>query len=101
MEKNPEQAYIIIEEAAELIDVEVFHYEIDIENVYGEEIYNEHKKEWEDFKRMIKPILQISSALRLMMELNRKKNISMNPLVKVLIIILDKQWVNSIKYQSV
>ena len=44
MEKNPEQAYIIIEEAAELIDVEVFHYGIDIENVYGEEIYNEHKK---------------------------------------------------------
>ena len=43
MEKNPEQAYIIIE-VAELIDVEVFHYGIDIENVYGEEIYNEHKK---------------------------------------------------------
>ncbi|MDA2066195.1 hypothetical protein PDN02_16345 [Bacillus cereus] len=71
--KNPEQAYIIIEEAAELIDVEVFHYGIDIENVYGEEIYNEHKKEWEDFKRMIKPILQISSALRLMMEPEQKK----------------------------
>ena len=50
---------------------------------------------------MIKPILQISSALRLMMEPEQKKNISMNPPVKVLIIILDKQWVNSIKYQFV